>query len=491
MNDNNAYKGEITFQSLFGLVKRSFVRIVVYAIVAAVVVGAITGIIMLAVNENGQTYQAIIEFNYKGVEEGLDPWGRKLDVTKIKADNIINKSLTDNNFSEEERSRLKGKIKDNISIAGIVPEDIMEKIMIIKEIATKNPLQLNELHSLSYNSTRFVVTLQNDKELGLKKKQCIDLLNSIVDNYIEEFKKTYGYDEVLGTLIGEEVDFSYFDYVELYDVYNTQVEDIIRYLNAMIEMAGNFRSASNKMTFADMHSRVMAIRNYNIKALETYIFDKGIASERSIIDVQTYIQEKLDNIDIEIQATEQLLADTERAMKDVFEAYYNTKKDANGNEERYLANGEIYQQYSNNLMLYQTNLVEQQTIRTLWSNRLQKFNDAEQLTDEEREALVLKADEMIEKINFALKKEIEFINEAVNEYIEYEVMKDSIRKAVSATKAKNEAFNIKLLILIEVLTVFLAAIAAMTVTNIKEKKIAAMKDNAQTQSENKDNEKSE
>ena len=88
-------------------------------------------------------------------------------------------------------------------------------------------------------------------------------------------------------------------------------------------------------------------------------------------------------------------------------------------------------------------------------------------------------------------KEIEFINEAVNEYIEYEVMKDSIRKAVSATKAKNEAFNIKLLILIEVLTVFLAAIAAMTVTNIKEKKIAAMKDNAQTQSENKDNEKSE
>ena len=81
-----------------------------------------------------------------------------------------------------------------------------------------------------------------------------------------------------------------------------------------------------------------------------------------------------------------------------------TQKDANGNEERYLANGEIYQQYSNNLMLYQTNLVEQQTIRTLWSNRLQKFNDAEQLTDEEREALVLKADEMIEKINFALKK---------------------------------------------------------------------------------------
>ena len=70
-------------------------------------------------------------------------------------------------------------------------------------------------------------------------------------------------------------------------------------------------------------------------------------------------------------------------------------------------------------------------------------------------------------------------------------MKDSICKAVSATKAKNEAFNIKLLILIEVLTVFLAAIAAMTVTNIKEKKIAAMKDNAQTQSENKDNEKSE
>lgn len=59
------------------------------------------------------TYQAVIEFNYEGVEDGLDPWGRHLDVTKIKADNIITKALIDNNFTEAERAKLKSKIKNN------------------------------------------------------------------------------------------------------------------------------------------------------------------------------------------------------------------------------------------------------------------------------------------------------------------------------------------------------------------------------------------
>lgn len=75
MNEN-IHNNEITFQSIYALVKRSFVRIVVFAIIAAVIVGAI-GAMGILISTNDPLYQAIIEFNYEGAEEGLDPWGRK------------------------------------------------------------------------------------------------------------------------------------------------------------------------------------------------------------------------------------------------------------------------------------------------------------------------------------------------------------------------------------------------------------------------------
>lgn len=393
-----------------------------------------------------------------------------LDVSKIKADNIITAALVDNSYTTEQRATLKSKIKDNISIAGVVPNNIMNKILIIREIATKNPLQLNELNSLSYTSTSYVVTLKGDSKLGLDSKQCIDILNSIIHNYIQNFKNTYGLGEVLGTLIAEDVDFASYDYVELYDVYNTQVDDALRYLDIMIKDAKYFRSTTNKMTFQDMKTRVLSIKNYNIKALETYIFEFGIANEESIINVQTYIQEKLDNIDIEIEASEKLLNDTSNAMTNIFQPYYNTKTDVNGNEEKYLANGEIYQQYSENLIKYQTQLVLQRTTKTLWTNRLAKFNSAAQLTESERNKLITKADSMLEKINSDINKEIAFINEAVDEYIEVDLMKNSIMMTVAASKVKEDTFNIKMLILVEVLAIFLAALLAIYVTAKKEKK---------------------
>lgn len=471
MNEN-INKGEITFQSIFALIKRSFVRIVVYVVIAAVVVG-LCGTIVILVNKEEPTFKAIIEFNYAGAEDGLDPWGRRLDVTKIKADNIITKALEEN-FTQAERAKLKSKIKNNLSIAGIVPEDIVKRKMIINEIATKDLSHLDELNELSYNCTSFIVTLTNDKSMELDNKQCIDILNRILDTYIANFRATYGYNDVLGSLIAYDIDFKKYDYVEMFDVYNTQITDIIRFIDTLLTEAKGFRSTSNNLTFEDYKSRILSIRDYNIKALETYIFDKGIANEKATINVTTYIEEKLSNIEIEIEATEKLLEETDRAMTEIFEAYYNTKKDVNGNEEKYLANGEIYQQYHDNYMMYQTELVAQNTEKKLWTNRRNKFRDAtDEYTAAEREEHRDEADFMIETINDLLLVEIDYINEAVDEYIETEVMKNSINKSVSAVKTNIETFDIKLLVIVVILAMFIAFVAALVVTSKKEKKVLA------------------
>ncbi|HHU43488.1 MAG: hypothetical protein ACOX2Y_00305 [Christensenellales bacterium] len=482
--NKNIHNNELTFQSIFALIKRSFVRIVIFVLVTAVLTGGVGAIIIFAIKEP-QNYQAMIQFNYAGVEDGLDPWGRKLDVSKIKADNIISEALIENNFSEKERAELRDKIKNNITIAGVVPDDIMEQILIIKEIATKNPQQLNELKNLKYYSTSYVVCLNSD-ELDLSHSQYIDILNSIVDNYIVEFKEKYGHGDVLGTLIAEEVDFSTYDYVEIYDVFNTQVQDIIRYLNFLVDSSGSFRTTSTKLSFADLRSRVNAIKNYNLKSLETYIFEYGIASENSLIGVEVYIQEKLERIDIQIAATENLINNTKQAMED-FRDFYNTRRDVLGNEEQYLANGDIYQMYANDLVKYQKELVQYQTDKELWEKRLEKFQafvDQEEndQSDHTKAEMIDYADAMIENISTALKSEIDRINDAVQEYMETEVLKNSIMKTVSAVRVFEDKDNIKTLAIAVIIASFLAFLAALIVTNIKEKKasIIGVKDEAES-----------
>ena len=191
--ETRSQNGEITFQSIWALIKKSGLRILIYVLIVAIIVGGVTALFMLANSGEPEKYQAMLEFNFEGVEDGLDPWGRSLDVSDIKSDSVVTEALVENDFSEEQRTELKSKLINNISISGIVPEETMNKILITQEIATKNPSQLTELINLSYFSTSYVVSLTNDKKMKLNSSECIAILNSIVDNYIKDFKEKYGY----------------------------------------------------------------------------------------------------------------------------------------------------------------------------------------------------------------------------------------------------------------------------------------------------------
>lgn len=465
--NGSTQNGEITFQSIFSLIKRSFVRIVIYCVIAAVVCGGVTTLILLIPRDN-PVYQAIVEFNYQGAEEGLDPWGRSLDVTKIKSDNIITKALEENNFDLEARAKLKSKLKDSIHIAGIVPENIMEKILVISEIATKNPAQLIDILQLSYTSTSFVVTLEVEKDMGLTKKQSIAILNSIVDNYIEEFKKDYGYGEALGSIIAGGVDFDEYDYIEVYDLFHSQINDILRFVDLRIAEAPSFRSTTTKMTFEDMKARVNAVKNSTMKPLELLIFQNGLSKTGTKIEARKYINDKIDSLSREITAAEAALLATQNAI-DNFEFAYDTKTFSDGSMDKTVVNVEPLMKLQTDLQVYQKNVVSLDSEKKIWQDRLEFFDPNQQIEDKDPDAKA-KADTLIELINKRLVEEIESINVAVQEFIDVELLKNSVQKSVAAVKAPNEAFDIKVLLIVVFLGMFAAFTTALIVTNTKEKK---------------------
>lgn len=465
--DGNTCNGEITFQSICALIKRSFVRIVIFCLIAAVICGGLTSLVLLLPREN-PVYQAIVEFNYEGAEDGLDPWGRALDVTKIKSDSIITQALEDNNFGQEARAKIKSNLKDYINIAGVVPEDIMKKILVIKEIATKNPAQLNDINDLSYTSTSFVVSLEVERDLNLTETQSIAILNSIVDNYIAQFKKEYGYGEALGSIIAGGVDFDAYDYIEIYDLFNSQIEDILRFVNLRIAEAPAFRSTISKMTFEDMKARVNAVKNSTMKPLELLIFQNGLTKEGSAVSASKFVEDKIESLTRDIASTQAALTATTNAINN-FTFAYDTKTFADGSSEKTVVNTEPLVRFQTDLQTYQKLMVKQSAEKEVWTERLTYFDPAAPAENKDPQAQA-KSDALINEINAILMKEIGYINDAVQEFIDSELLKNSIQKSVAAVKIPYEGFDIKVLLIIVFLGMFVAFLAALAVTNSKEKK---------------------
>lgn len=461
---------EITFKDIFTLLKKSFVRIVVYVLIAAILVGAI-GLVVILVTDKDDSYHAVIQFNYKNAEDGLDPWGRRLDVSKIKADNIVVDALTSLGYDQERIAELKPELISNITISGMVPEDAMTKILTIKEIATKNPTALDELNSLSYVSTNYVVALQSDSKLKLSKDEYKAILNSVIDTYINKFRETYGFGNLLGTKVAETVEYEKYDYIQIYSLLESQINEAVSYLDNLISDAKDFRSTESKLSFFDLREKAYKIINYELSFLETYIMENGIQKSGSNNAAKLYIEERIRYLQDSISLYQDRKTSTEAAIA-IFEHQYNSHIDTNGNITNTLANGDVYQQLFNDLTNNNAKLAELNSTLVKWQRWKDKFDAPGGEGDPEV------ADEMVEEVNVKIISLLGQINDTVDEYISTEVLKNSVVRAVAAVKAEKEDNVLLIMFLVEAVAVLIAAIAAVSVTKKKGNDLSFKKSTA-------------
>lgn len=459
--------GEFTFKKLFWLLKKSGVRMLILCVAAVLLVALIAGSVILATYKDNATAETLVDFNFKGIEDGKDPFGRTFDVSKIKSSNVVSNAISMlKHDGVEIDTKYQNDIIDNLSVEGIIPDDIMQQILIINSIAEKDVSQLARLNDLTYFPSRYKLTISNLKKCGLDKKTAPALLNKIVASYVEYFKETYSEDNILAT-IAPSINLEEYDFVDMYDVFSSRIATILMYLENKAQNAPNFRSSETSLSFNDLINSVELLRDLDVAIFENNITNNGITNNpESIVKTLEAKKVRLEN---QISSTAALIEALNRAIREYSNGATYVPGE-NGAQGTFVSTPSAkYDELFTRLVNAETTGTNLRKELADLEERIEKFkinlDPANTVTDEQtiakNKALAVKQSESIsEKLNDLIVS----INLTTDEYLETEAFSDSISTAVPAVYQLNLSTSIKIILLAAVIAVIAAAIVAVLLT---------------------------
>jgi len=223
------------------------------------------------------TTTALISYGYAGAESGLDPMGNPLDVSKIKSPDIIRKAL-----EQLDLNRLINveDVRSCFVIGGVIPDNVLEQILIIREIATKSPSKLEELPEIQYHPIQYVLRLRQKGNLKLLSEQnMVDLLNTVIDEYSKFFIEEYSDFRLLDTII-QYFDQSQYDYHDIVRILEGQVNNMLTYCEAISEASPEYRSPTTNMTFGDIISNLELIKTVDLRRIGALVYSNNMSRDR-------------------------------------------------------------------------------------------------------------------------------------------------------------------------------------------------------------------
>lgn len=244
-------------------------KVIAFITLLAFVVSTIgLGVYTLVGKEDKGVASLIVAFNYDGIDKGLDPMGKTFDPSEMKYAEIIDKTIQSLNL--QEKNLTVEDIRSNISIDGIVPQDVMERILIINKMAEKDPSRLQELNDLEYHPVQYRLSLTVEKSWKLSQSEAKEILNSIIENYKEYFIAKYADTSALSTAVTK-IDFERYDYPEYAMLAESQLQVIRSYLEAKATKAPDFRSKETQMTFGDILSQLEILESIDLNSIQALI----------------------------------------------------------------------------------------------------------------------------------------------------------------------------------------------------------------------------
>lgn len=268
INTKNANSNDITFHKIFSLIKTGIVRIVIYVLVLAILGGGISAIIVMT--KKNTMYQASIEYNYSGIETGLDPLGKNvMNTGEIKSSTLVNATLAEMGFGEEKITDISGKITAALSVNAYIPE--------------KEVIDLSEKTDIVYYPTKFNVTLSQDKNIGFSAEQYITFLNTLMAKYTEYFKDAYNYGKLSALAVDKNSLEESNDYIALIQTYNI---NLISIENTIATLESNIPDIYNML-----EARIQLVRD-ELNSLENYILSNNVTKSKASTSISDYLNSK-------------------------------------------------------------------------------------------------------------------------------------------------------------------------------------------------------
>lgn len=385
---------------------KKHIRLLIIFMIASIVLGQVY------VGQN-QTYIASMTFKYtfENAEKGLNIKGEKLDPNELIAPAIIEKVIS--------------SLKLNVSV-----EHIRSAITVspLTDTITKQKLQAltDKGEDYEYFPTEYVVSYKYSGKLG--EKYGVRVLNKVLEEYDNYIRENYSNHSKIANIF-EDKNYADYDYMELCNMFESQINSGISAVATWNNTDRTFRSAKTGLTFSDLQKYFENLHDIDYMKLYSVV-RVGCLSKNSEVLIKNYTFKIEEN-----QLISGKKAEAAALSYDVMTNFYKEVKEAQnakleaGGETNSINMGIIQEDnYTKMLTTYDeiiTGYVDNEVAARNAENESEYYqilidayaNDTVPL--EEKITYSRQADELIEKLGKNLSDYTELANVTIADYNTY------------------------------------------------------------------------
>lgn len=237
-------------------------------IIVFVIIAALLGQVYVA---QKQTYVAsmTLKYTFENAEKGLNIKGGKLDVNEMISPAVIERVISSLklNVSVEQ-------IRSAITISPLIDATTKQKMQALAEKG----------EDFEYYPTEYTVSYKYSGKLGAKYG--VKVLNKILEEYDSFIRENYTNHSKIANIF-EDKNYSDYDYMEICDMFEKQINSGISAVATWSETDKNFRSAKTGLTFNDLQKYFQNLHDIDYMKLYSVV-RVGCLSKNSEVLIKNY-----------------------------------------------------------------------------------------------------------------------------------------------------------------------------------------------------------
>lgn len=420
-------KKEFTLRQVGEVLKKGWLTILVYVLVAAIVFGSVAAIV--------KTFATTDKFCAK---VGFVNSVSQDDLITLNSSENITKALTGIGFKEEEIPSYVDEIRAAISV-------------------TPNVYDNQTNSETQFIPSSYTVTMEEVN--GLTEAKSIQILNQIVANFIADYNLKNS--NVSLTTENEQAfaDYTSRDYVEIAYELSNKISVMMTTAQSIASRSTTFVSPSTNMTFADFISMLESVDS-QVESFDGYVTIKGITKSTTGLSASEYITMRL----ALAQSQQVKYEETANKWKEVID-----QVTANGSfsgtvdgQTVVIQDQTSYFAFLNNYVAAVEKASEASSEYNYWLNKQTTFNAATEFpgaSEADKATLIAEADKRVALLVSTTTQMIEIYNDIVGDYNNSGISSATSASLITpAYVTSSSAFSNTVMLLIIALAVVLAAV---------------------------------
>lgn len=459
--EEEQYEEGITFKKIGYFFKKAWIRMIIYAVIAALLATAIAVPIKVYYRSE-PVAETSVEFIYDGIEKGLAPNGAIFNSDNIISTTVLSKAV--------EEAKLGGVIKDITSLRDRmrvegVPTDEYQKL--VEAAANGDKSAQEKLRKYTMYPTRFDIVISDPEQLGLSDDQAVLLLNKVVTEYYNDFKQRYAVTEMFANDMYDFSQNATVEFTDAYDLYIASLETVKDYLERLSQGNAAFVSTENSTSFAQLLSDLnILIKNYdlfNASVLSGNIWRNKTAAKNSLTASST-------DIDNKRTALQEYITELKDQISNIKPTTVTTV-DSNGQATTITSYPEEYYTYQKLLNESNLQVLEYNTQKKNIETRLKALED----TAPTDQASIDRAQTELKSLEQYTVDFIDKVNSTIEDYYNAAFISSSVRQVRPPVVTRRSLdFN---LLLVYAVALIAAMMIAGIVTGVKISKASNAKKN--------------